>query len=83
MNTSQNGSMEAVAAAIVDYVRAHPMAADSADGVHRWWMGAQHARPGLDVVESALELLVERRVLRRLPLGDGTVLYSPVVPTRQ
>ena len=83
MNTSQNGSMEAVAAAIVDYVHAHPRAADSADGVHRWWIGGQHAGPGLDVVESALDLLVERHVLRRLPLGDGSVLYAPVVPTRQ
>jgi hypothetical protein len=83
MNTSQNGAMEAVAAAIVDYLRAHPMAADSAAGVRRWWIGAQRAGPGLDEVESALDLLVERRVLRRLPLGDGTMPYAPVVPPHQ
>ncbi len=83
MNTSQNGSMQAVVAAIEDYLRSHPMAADSAVGVRRWWIGAQRAGPGLDEVESALDLLVERRVLRRLPLADGTVLYAPVVSTRQ
>jgi len=83
MNTSQNGSMQAVVGAIVEYLHAHPLAADSADGVRRWWIGAQRAGPRLDEVESALDLLVERRVLRRLPLADGTVLYAPVMTTRQ
>lgn len=83
MNTSQYGSMEGVVAAIVDYLRTHPMAADSAEGVQRWWIGAQRAGPRLDEVESALNLLVERNVLRRCPLADGTLLYAPVVSTRQ
>ena len=83
MNTHQDAPMEAVAAAIMDYLCAHPLAADSADGVRHWWIGA--ARVGLSVaeVESALNLLVERRLLRSLRLMDGTQLYALLVPTRQ
>ena len=39
MNTHQDGPNEAVAAAIMDYLSAHPLAADSADGVRHWWIG--------------------------------------------
>ena len=82
MKTHQDGPMEAVAAAIMEYLCAHPLAADSADGVRHWWIGAQ---VGLSVaeVESALNLLVERRLLRSLRLMDGTQLYAQPVPTRQ
>ena len=82
MTTHQDRPMEAVAAAIMDYLCAHPLAADSADGVRHWWLGAQ---VGLSVaeVESALNLLVERKQLRSLRLMDGTQLYALLVPTRQ
>ena len=82
MNTHQDRPMEAVAAAIMDYLCAHPLAADSANGVRHWWIGA---RVGLSVaeVESALNLLVERKLLRSLRLMDGTQLYALHMPTRQ
>ena len=83
MDTHQDGPKEAVAAAILDYLRAHPMAADSADGVQRWWIGSRRVGLGVEEVESALDLLVERNLLRRLRLMDGTVLYAQVMPTRQ
>lgn len=83
MVTHQDGPKEAVAAAILDYLRAHPMAADSAHGVQRWWIGSRRVGLGVEEVESALDLLVERNLLRRLRLMDGTVLYAQVMPTRQ
>lgn len=83
MNTHQDGLKEAVAAAIMAYLCAHPLAADSADGVLRWWIGGRCAGLSLEEVESALQLLVERDLLRRLRLMDGTELYAQPVPTRQ
>ena len=83
MNSKQDEPMEAVAAVIVDYLHAHPMAADSADGVHRWWIGVHCGALGVAEVEAALDLLVLRAVLRRLRLTDGTVLYAQIMPTRQ
>ena len=55
------------------YCAAHPNAADSVDGVRRWWL-ADPAIPLADV-EAALEALVKRGMLdvRRLP--DGTGIY--------
>ena len=83
MNTHEDRPREAVAAAIMDYLSAHPMATDSADGVQRWWIGERCAGLSLEEVESALDRLVERNLLRRLRLMDGTELYAQPMPTRQ
>ena len=83
MNTHEDRPREAVAAAIMNYLCAHPMAADSADGVQRWWIGERFAGLSLEEVESALDRLVERYLLRRLRLMDGTELYAQPMPTRQ
>jgi len=55
------------------YCEAHPHAADSVDGVRRWWL-ADPSIPFADV-EAALEALVKRGILdvRRLP--GGVAIY--------
>ena len=83
MDADEGGLVETVATAIVDYVQAHPLAADSADGVARWWLGPPHSNVTVEQVERALNLLVSRRALRRLRLMDGSILYSQAPPTRQ
>ena len=65
-----------LAYAILEYLVSHPHAADSADGVTRWWLGSQSAAATLPRVESALRQLVEHRALREERLADGTTLYS-------
>jgi len=59
--------------ALERYCADHPNAADSVEGVRRWWL-ADAAIP-LGDVEDALAALVERGMLgvRRLP--DGTDVY--------
>ena len=59
--------------ALEHYCADHPNAADSVEGVRRWWL-ADPAIP-LSDVEAALASLVERGLLdvRRLP--DGTDVY--------
>ena len=79
----QDGPVQAVATAILAHLEAHPLAADSADGVARWWLGNDGSSVTLEQVEQALDLLVSRHVLRRLSLVDGTHLYSPLPSTRQ
>jgi len=58
---------------IARYCAEHPNAADTVDGVRRWWL-ADPAR-SLGEIEAALDSLVERGLLdiRRLP--DGTAIY--------
>lgn len=58
------------------HLLSHPHAADSAEGVARWWLGSLSPPPRQDEVEQALELLVARGRLRCRGLSDGTRLYS-------
>lgn len=83
MRGDEAGLVDTVVVAILDHLRRHPLAADSADGVARWWLGPLHASALPAHVEQALELLVARRTLRRLTLMDGTVLYAQAPPDRQ
>ncbi|HUG24190.1 hypothetical protein [Piscinibacter sp.] len=60
---------------ILEYLVSHPQAADSADGVSRWWLARNARAPSQADVERALATLVERGLLRRVELPDGTVIY--------
>ena len=65
-----------LARAILEYLLSHPHAADSAEGVARWWLGELGVAATLPEVELALSQLVASRALRRERLADGTTLYS-------
>jgi Fe2+ or Zn2+ uptake regulation protein len=67
---------QALIDAILAYLSHHPQAADSADGVTRWWLARNGSGPSRLEVERALTKMVERGLLRSVELPDGTVLYS-------
>jgi len=83
MRADDRREIEAIATAILGHLHTYPLAADSAAGVAQWWLGPPYDSAALHQVEQALEVLVARGVLRRLPLRDGGVLYSQVLPTQQ
>ncbi len=83
MRGSEAGQLDAIAGAILAHLHTHPLAADSASGVARWWLGPELASVTPDQVERALNALVARRVMRCLALMDGTLLYSQAPLTRQ
>lgn len=56
------------------YLAAHPNAADTVDGVRRWWLGDPAIAP--DDVEAALEALVTRGLLDKRRLPDGAAIYA-------
>jgi hypothetical protein len=62
--------------AIEAYLATHPLAADSAEGVARWWLRASGAQASPADVERALAALVRRGRLRCVTLADGNRLYS-------
>ncbi len=53
---------------ILCYLRAHPQAADTVDGIVGWWLPRQRYDEAVDRVQHALDKLVAS--------GDGTVLYA-------
>jgi hypothetical protein len=83
MRADPDGEVQAIATAIEAHLDRHPLAADSAAGVARWWLGDAHAGVTVEKVRRALNLLVARQAMRRLKLMDGTCLYSLRPATRQ
>jgi hypothetical protein len=65
----------ALITAIEAYVATNPAAADSAEGVARWWLGLKGLDASVQEVEAALDQLVKRQRLRRVTLADGNWLY--------
>lgn len=76
MREEEAGLVDAIMAAVAVHLKAHPHAADSADGVARWWLGPGLASVTPGQVEHALELMVARDELRHLRLMDGRLLYA-------
>lgn len=61
---------------LLAYLRGHPQAADTLDGIVEWWLPLQRYETARRRVENAVEKLVSRGVLRRDSLQNGDVLYA-------
>ena len=61
--------------AIESHLAALPQAADSAEGVGRWWLAAQGIVATPQELEQALAQMVQQRRLRCVKLADGNTLY--------
>jgi len=60
---------------IQGYLATHPNAADSVEGVLRWWMGRQCYEESANRVQQALDYLVEEGVIEKEFLSDGKAIY--------
>lgn len=65
-----------VAEAIKRYLNAHPNAADSVEGIARWWLARQRFEEAAEIVQQALEHLVVEGEVVKAVTGEGKVLYS-------
>lgn len=63
-----------VVRALVSYLRAHPLACDSALGIAQWWLKPEDV-VSMDVLVQALDWLQRRGVLEESTGGDGRVRY--------
>jgi hypothetical protein len=66
-------------AEIMAYLSRHPGAADTTEGIQRWWLAADHAWD-VEELERALARLVSEGALARRALPDGRVLYTTAAP---
>ena len=62
--------------AILCYLRAHPQAADTADGIMEWWLPRHHHAEAVERVQAALDQLVAQGWVEKIVLVGGTVLYE-------
>lgn len=76
MAADEDGVVASIASAILRYFATHPDAADSVDGIQRWWLLPLLREEPLPLVQIALERLVVEGVVRRVVLEDGRVVYA-------
>ncbi|HEX9105723.1 MAG TPA: hypothetical protein VF832_00810 [Longimicrobiales bacterium] len=69
------GDRAAVSTAILAYLTRHPRASDTAAGICNWWLAEEGVTGSVDTVAEVLEELVEQRLLLRVRLPDGAVIY--------
>ena len=66
-----------LASAIARYCEAHPHAADTVEGVWRWWLGDAHLGCAMEDVARAMAALVRAGTVAERQLPDGRIVYSP------
>ncbi|HER45755.1 MAG TPA: hypothetical protein ENO12_02960 [Thermoplasmatales archaeon] len=64
-----------VAHDIERYLLSHPQAADTLEGIARWWLQQQRFIDSLDRVYDALEILIERGMVKKITNADGKNIY--------
>lgn len=74
--TSEEAENARVRAAILDYLRRNPGAADTLEGIVRWWLPAEPVRFDASRAERTLEQLVREGFVVKSVLVEGTVLYA-------
>ena len=57
------------------YLRHHPNACDTAEGIARWWLRSARAPVPLTLVEAALDHLLALDLLQAQRAADGRVRY--------
>ena len=73
---AENRGNDALADRIRRYVREHPNAADTLEGVAAWWLSGSADAASLRRVQEAIDRLVSEGEVSRRTLGDGTVIYE-------
>lgn len=73
--THIDAEVQGIAHELEHYISLHANAADTLEGIARWWLDRPE-QPELSRVEAALALLVERGVLARRLLPDGKHIYA-------
>ena len=66
----------AIAQEISDYLTAHPNAADTVEGIVKWWLTRQRFESATDRVQKALDYLVAEGLVSKKAVAGGRVVYA-------
>jgi len=78
--SDRSQSLEVVVGEIDRYMRSHPGAVDTLEGVAKWWLARQRYEDALETVADAMAVLVERGRVEQTTLPDGRAIYRYVGP---
>lgn len=69
-NTDEDSAEKQVAEAIMEYLREHPHARDSVEGVAAWWLSRDRQPANVAITRGALERLVASGLLSKAGGGE-------------
>ena len=69
---------EALAAELLGYLRQHPDAGETLEGIVHWWLVRQRYLNAANKVQASLLLLEERGYIERIRNPDGIELFMAV-----
>ncbi len=76
MTSDDADLVAAVMEHVLAYLRAHPRARDTAEGIVQWWLPREARPPHLFEVKQALERLVAAGLIRAEPVPGGGTVYG-------
>jgi hypothetical protein len=71
---NETSDLLAVVTALVLYLRVHPQASDTAEGIRRWWLPGEVSMDLARLVQ-ALECMERSGLVERTTAGDGRVRW--------
>jgi hypothetical protein len=74
--TQKQWSIEEIAGEILEYIAAHPNAADTLKGITEWWVSKQRSILNRKVVKEALEMLIDGGQIAGWRVLNGSMLYA-------
>ncbi|MBA4142839.1 MAG: hypothetical protein H0X43_07500 [Nitrosospira sp.] len=60
---------------IIEYLRAHPAAADTVDGILEWWLCSQRYKTTKDAIQKALDDLVHEGLIDFRDTGEEKRIF--------
>lgn len=60
---------------IIEYLRAHPSAADTIDGIVQWWLPLQRYETAREAIQKALDDLVAQGLIDCIDTGNDKKLF--------
>ena len=75
MSFLQQDQVLATATAIDRYLASRPKATETVEGVAKWWLVRQRYKDSIELVQEALDLLVNQGEVEKVRVAGGKVLY--------
>lgn len=69
-----NNAASACVSSLADYLRANPLACDTAEGIRRWWFGTEH-EVAMNELQDALEWMKRCGAIEEIVAADGRRRY--------
>ncbi len=78
MNANKQTNVMEAAKTIERYLAVRPNAAETVEGVAKWWLSRQRHDESIEIAQQALDYLESRGQVVRFHLAGGRVMYRRV-----